>query len=107
MALASNVVEPPDDRRHPARQRRRVGGRRLTDLADPSNPAYMTVFAVARYFSVDRRTVEKWARTMDADWKPLLPIHAFPGCDRIAVADVIAFVAKHKLQPRQKPPGGA
>lgn len=97
MALASNVAEPPEDRRHPARQRRRVGGRRLTDLADPKNPAYATVAAVAEYFCVDRRTVEKW------DTAGHLHINRYPGADRIAIADIIAFIQKHKVRPRPKP----
>ena len=68
----------------------------LEDLTESDAATYVRVSVVARYFAVDRRTVEKW------DGEGLLLIRHFPSANRIALSDVLAFKEKH--HPSEEPP---
>lgn len=87
------------DRRDPARQHRRRGGHRLTDLTDPQNPGFLRVSAVAHYFDVGPRTVEKWIEN------GYLELRTFPDrCRRIPIASIVQFANNERYQFRHNPP---
>lgn len=91
--LAAKPGAPDADRRRVAR--RRLVGRRITDLATHAD-AWVTPEQIADYYGIPLKTVtEKWIPS------GTLRAHRFPGRHtRVSVRTLLAFEAKHQIVPK-------